>query len=121
MKPCGACCLRGTPSECEYGGSKQDRHYIEQSVLIENLMHSCETLKQQLEDVQREANISPVKDQGSPSPPPNGLPLFDAKRPMDDQTKIPVDAGAPTESQGRPSNAQVAMVNNSTPFVKPGM
>lgn len=121
MKPCGACCLRGTPSECEYGGSKQDRHYIEQSVLIENLMYSCETLKQQLEDVQREANIPPVKDQGSPSPPPNGLPLFDARRPVDNQTEIPVDTGAPTESQCRSSNAQIAMADKSTPLVKSGM
>lgn len=93
MKPCGACCLRGTPSECEYGGSKQDRHYIEQSVLIENLMYSCETLRQQLEDVQtrREANILPVKDQGSPPSPSNSLPLFDTKNPMDDaQSEIPL-------------------------------
>ncbi|KAE8383745.1 hypothetical protein BDV26DRAFT_277005 [Aspergillus bertholletiae] len=61
VKPCGACCLRGTPSECEYGTSKKDRHYIEQSALIENLMHTCESLKRQLAEARRLANLPPVK------------------------------------------------------------
>ncbi|OGM46501.1 putative C6 finger domain protein [Aspergillus bombycis] len=61
VKPCGACCLRGTPSECEYGTSKKDRHYIEQSALIENLMQTCESLKRQLAEARQLANLPPVK------------------------------------------------------------
>ncbi|KAL5359245.1 hypothetical protein BJX96DRAFT_174189 [Aspergillus floccosus] len=67
VKPCGACCLRGTPSECEYGTSKKDRHYIQQSTLIEQLMRSCEDLKQQLAEARRLANLPPIKDEGSPT------------------------------------------------------
>ncbi|KAE8358937.1 hypothetical protein BDV27DRAFT_150001 [Aspergillus caelatus] len=69
VKPCGACCLRGTPSECEYGTSKKDRHYIEQSALIENLMQTCESLKRQLAEARQLANLPPVKaeDTGSSS------------------------------------------------------
>ncbi|GIJ84814.1 hypothetical protein Asppvi_003665 [Aspergillus pseudoviridinutans] len=61
VKPCGACCLRGTPSECEYGTSRRDRHYIEQSALIENLMQTCEDLKKQLAEARALANLPPVK------------------------------------------------------------
>ncbi|KAE8344727.1 hypothetical protein BDV24DRAFT_9158 [Aspergillus arachidicola] len=61
VKPCGACCLRGTPSECEYGTSKKDRHYIEQSTLIENLMQTCESLKRQLAEARQLAHLPPVK------------------------------------------------------------
>ncbi|KAB8233415.1 Zn(II)2Cys6 transcription factor domain-containing protein [Aspergillus alliaceus] len=67
VKPCGACCLRGTPSECEYGTSKKDRHYIEQSSLIDNLMQTCESLKQQLAEARRLANLPPVKAEESGS------------------------------------------------------
>lgn len=67
VKPCGACCLRGTPSECEYGSSKQDRHFIEQSTVIENLLQSCETLKHELEETRRQANLPPVKQEDTPS------------------------------------------------------
>ncbi|KAE8151650.1 putative C6 finger domain protein [Aspergillus avenaceus] len=66
VKPCGACCLRGTPSECEYGTSKKDRHYIEQSTLIDNLMQTCESLKQQLAEARQLANL-PVKAEESGS------------------------------------------------------
>ncbi|RHZ57463.1 Zn(II)2Cys6 transcription factor [Aspergillus thermomutatus] len=65
VKPCGACCLRGTPSECEYGTSKRDRHYIQQSALIENLMQTCENLKKQLAEARALANLPPVKDEDS--------------------------------------------------------
>jgi hypothetical protein len=68
VKPCGACCLRGTPSECEYGTSKQDRHFIEQSTVIENLLQSCKTLKQELEETRRQANLLPVKQEDTLSP-----------------------------------------------------
>ncbi|GFF50637.1 hypothetical protein IFM58399_08861 [Aspergillus lentulus] len=61
VKPCGACCLRGTPSECEYGTSKRDRHYIQQSVLIDNLVQTCEDLKKQLAEARALANLPPVK------------------------------------------------------------
>ncbi|PYH96435.1 C6 finger domain protein [Aspergillus ellipticus CBS 707.79] len=67
VKPCGACCLRGTPSECEYGTSKRDRHYIQQSALIENLLRSCESLKQQLAEARQQANLPPIKDEHGPS------------------------------------------------------
>ncbi|OOF98349.1 hypothetical protein ASPCADRAFT_44614 [Aspergillus carbonarius ITEM 5010] len=67
VKPCGACCLRGTPSECEYGTSKRDRHYIQQSALIENLLRSCESLKQQLAEARQLANLPAVKDEDGPS------------------------------------------------------
>ncbi|OJJ39920.1 hypothetical protein ASPWEDRAFT_102964 [Aspergillus wentii DTO 134E9] len=67
VKPCGACCLRGTPSECEYGNSKQDRHYIEQSTLIDNLVQSCDSLKQQLAETRRLANLPPVKEEETSS------------------------------------------------------
>ena len=50
VKPCGACCLRGDPSGCEYSANGQDRHYIEQYALIEELWRSCDSLKQQLAD-----------------------------------------------------------------------
>ncbi|GFF34961.1 uncharacterized protein AN5342 [Aspergillus udagawae] len=61
VKPCGACCLRGTPSECEYGTSKRDRHYIEQSALIESLTQTCEDLKKQLAEARALANLPPIK------------------------------------------------------------
>jgi hypothetical protein len=61
VKPCGACCLRGTPSECEYGTSKRDRHYIEQSALIESLAQTCEDLKKQLAEARALANLPPIK------------------------------------------------------------
>ncbi|RHZ72415.1 hypothetical protein CDV55_108854 [Aspergillus turcosus] len=61
VKPCSSCCLRGTPSECEYGTSKRDRHYIEQSVLIDNLMQTCENLKKQLAEARTLANLPPIK------------------------------------------------------------
>ncbi|GIK02031.1 hypothetical protein Aspvir_006074 [Aspergillus viridinutans] len=61
VKPCGACCLRGTPSECEYGTSKRDRHFIQQSVLIENLMQTCEDLKKKLAEARALANLPPIK------------------------------------------------------------
>ncbi|RAL04165.1 Zn(II)2Cys6 transcription factor domain-containing protein [Aspergillus ibericus CBS 121593] len=67
VKPCGACCLRGTPSECEYGTSKRDRHYIQQSALIENLLRSCESLKHQLAEARQLANLPAVKDEDGPS------------------------------------------------------
>ncbi|GKZ56828.1 hypothetical protein AnigIFM60653_007987 [Aspergillus niger] len=68
VKPCGACCLRGTPSECEYGTSKRDRHYIQQSALIENLLRSCENLKQQLAEARQLANLPAIKDEDGPLP-----------------------------------------------------
>lgn len=61
MKPCSACCLRGTPSECEYGTSKRDHHYIQQSALIDSLMKTCEDLKKQLAEARALANLPPVK------------------------------------------------------------
>ncbi|KAF7114464.1 hypothetical protein CNMCM5793_008768 [Aspergillus hiratsukae] len=61
VKPCSSCCLRGTPSECEYGTSKRDRHYIQQSVLIDNLMQTCENLKKQLAEARALANLPPIK------------------------------------------------------------
>lgn len=67
MKPCGACCLRGTPSECEYGGSKQDHHYIEQSAVIENLSQVCDSLKRELEETRRRANLPVIKQEGERS------------------------------------------------------
>ncbi|PYI04319.1 C6 finger domain protein [Aspergillus sclerotiicarbonarius CBS 121057] len=67
VKPCGACCLRGTPSECEYGTSKRDRHYIQQSALIENLLRSCESLKHQLAEARQLANLPAVKDEDGPA------------------------------------------------------
>ncbi|PWY87538.1 C6 finger domain protein [Aspergillus heteromorphus CBS 117.55] len=67
VKPCGACCLRGTPSECEYGTNKRDRHYIQQSALIENLLRSCESLKQQLAETRQLANLPAIKDEHGPS------------------------------------------------------
>ncbi|OJZ87763.1 hypothetical protein ASPFODRAFT_131311 [Aspergillus luchuensis CBS 106.47] len=68
VKPCGACCLRGTPSECEYGTSKRDRHYIQQSALIENLLRSCENLKQQLAEARQLANLPAIKDEDGSLP-----------------------------------------------------
>ncbi|GKZ19425.1 hypothetical protein AbraIFM66951_011035 [Aspergillus brasiliensis] len=68
VKPCGACCLRGTPSECEYGTNKRDRHYIQQSALIENLLRSCESLKQQLAEARQLANLPAIKDEDGPLP-----------------------------------------------------
>ncbi|PYH49865.1 Zn(II)2Cys6 transcription factor domain-containing protein [Aspergillus saccharolyticus JOP 1030-1] len=66
VKPCGACCLRGTPSECDYGTSKRDRQYIQQATLIDNLLRSCETLKQQLAEARQLANVSvPKAEEGS--------------------------------------------------------
>ncbi|KKK17260.1 hypothetical protein ARAM_001834 [Aspergillus rambellii] len=62
VKPCGACCLRGTPSECEYGTSKRDRHFIHQSTRIENLVRTCESLKQQLAEARRLASLPVTKD-----------------------------------------------------------
>ncbi|PLN75640.1 putative C6 finger domain protein [Aspergillus taichungensis] len=44
VKPCGACCLRGTPSECEYG-----------------TMDTCESLKEQLAEARKLANLPPIK------------------------------------------------------------
>ncbi|EAW08556.1 Zn(II)2Cys6 transcription factor [Aspergillus clavatus NRRL 1] len=67
VKPCGACCLRGTPSECEYGTSKRDRHYIQQSALIENLMQTCEDLKTQLAEARALANLPPLKEEDAAS------------------------------------------------------
>ncbi|KAH2853137.1 hypothetical protein KXV85_001981 [Aspergillus fumigatus] len=61
VKPCSACCLRGTPSECEYGTSKRDHHYIQQSALIDSLMKTCEDLKKQLAEARALANLPPVK------------------------------------------------------------
>ncbi|KAF9884974.1 hypothetical protein FE257_000884 [Aspergillus nanangensis] len=66
VKPCGACCLRGTPSECEYGTSKKDRHYIQQSTRIEQLTRTCEDLKRQLAEARQLANLPPIKDEDSP-------------------------------------------------------
>ena len=71
MKPCGACCLRGTPSECEYGGSKQDHHYIEQSAVIENLSQVCDSLKRELEETRRQANLPVIKHEGEKSSSPS--------------------------------------------------
>ncbi|PLB45312.1 putative C6 finger domain protein [Aspergillus steynii IBT 23096] len=65
VKPCGACCLRGTPSECEYGTSKKDRHYIQQSTLIENLTRTCDSLRRQLDEARRLANLPPIKHEES--------------------------------------------------------
>ncbi|KAI9039724.1 Zn(II)2Cys6 transcription factor [Aspergillus affinis] len=67
VKPCGACCLRGTPSECEYGTSKKDRHYIQQSTLIENLTRTCDSLRRQLDEARRLANLPPIKHEESSS------------------------------------------------------
>ncbi|GFN13418.1 Zn(II)2Cys6 transcription factor domain-containing protein [Aspergillus tubingensis] len=77
VKPCGACCLRGTPSECEYGTSKRDRHYIQQSALIENLLRSCENLKQQLAEARQLANLPAIKDEDGSLP--SGQALYSIK------------------------------------------
>ncbi|RAL11985.1 Zn(II)2Cys6 transcription factor domain-containing protein [Aspergillus homomorphus CBS 101889] len=66
VKPCGACCLRGTPSECDYGTSKRDRQYIQQATLIDNLLRSCESLKQQLAEARQLANIPATKTEEEP-------------------------------------------------------
>ncbi|KAM0119436.1 hypothetical protein ACP6JC_003949 [Aspergillus fumigatus] len=50
-----------TPSECEYGTSKRDHHYIQQSALIDSLMKTCEDLKKQLAEARALANLPPVK------------------------------------------------------------
>ncbi|OJJ45894.1 hypothetical protein ASPZODRAFT_26497 [Penicilliopsis zonata CBS 506.65] len=83
VKPCSACCLRGTPSECEYGTSKQDRHYIHQSALIESLMQSCQELKVQLAEARRAANLPLDDDPSNPNPNPNPQP----KSPQSDSEK----------------------------------
>ncbi|PYH85519.1 C6 finger domain protein [Aspergillus uvarum CBS 121591] len=66
VKPCGACCLRGTPSECDYGTSKRDRQYIQQATLIDNLLRSCESLKQQLAEARQLANNPALKAEEGP-------------------------------------------------------
>lgn len=92
VKPCSACCLRGTPSECEYGTSKQDRHFIHQSTLIENLLHSCRTLKQQLDEARRLANLPPIKDSVVPSP----LNLIGTGENTSSAESNPPDSNSPT-------------------------
>lgn len=101
VKPCGACCLRGTPSECEYGNSKQDRHYIEQSTLIENLLQSCETLKQQLEDARKQANLPPVKQEDDSSTQlPHDLSSSDTRSSgKHEDSRALVHSGTQTETQ----------------------
>ncbi|KAI9931411.1 hypothetical protein MW887_009986 [Aspergillus wentii] len=47
--------------------AKQDRHYIEQSTLIDNLVQSCDSLKQQLAETRRLANLPPVKEEETSS------------------------------------------------------
>lgn len=99
VKPCGACCLRGTPSECEYGNSKQDRHFIEQSTVIENLLQSCETLKHELEETRRQANCPPVKQEDTPLP--HNVDSFDAESSgKPGERKALVHSGTQTDSRG---------------------
>ena len=69
VKPCGACCLRGDPSGCEYSFTGQDRQYIEQNALIDHLWRSCETLKKQLAEARVIINQPANKAQAPSSSP----------------------------------------------------
>jgi hypothetical protein len=60
VKPCRACCTRGAPSECEYGTSKKDRQYIDQSDLIQHLRERCRALEIQLSTATDEKSGTPL-------------------------------------------------------------
>jgi hypothetical protein len=64
VKPCRACCTRGAPSECEYGTTKKDRHFIEQSDLIERLRSRCKQLEDQLTDAAKDGIKTPDATDG---------------------------------------------------------
>ncbi|KAL1963358.1 hypothetical protein VTN77DRAFT_8479 [Rasamsonia byssochlamydoides] len=67
VKPCRACCTRGAPSKCEYGTTKKDRRFIEQSDLIEKLRQRCKQLEEQLteaKDFNKTSSSTPNSTEG---------------------------------------------------------
>ncbi|PKX89829.1 Zn(II)2Cys6 transcription factor [Aspergillus novofumigatus IBT 16806] len=118
VKPCGACCLRGTPSECEYGTSKRDRHYIQQSALIDNLMQTCEDLKKQLAEARALANLPPVKHEDPFSvSSPNEVPLPSEEEEAQDLESR--DDSSLIKKTADPSDRLVAE-STKTPWENPG-
>ncbi|PYI20831.1 C6 finger domain protein [Aspergillus violaceofuscus CBS 115571] len=102
VKPCGACCLRGTPSECDYGTSKRDRQYIQQATLIDNLLRSCESLKQQLAEARQLANNPAVKAEEGPLS--RRRPLHLGRKPNDwDEEDALEDSDLSVEDSGQVS------------------
>lgn len=100
MKPCGACCLRGDPSGCEYSFTGQDRQYIEQNALIDNLWRSCQTLRHQLNDARRMLNERPRSSSSSSRQQQkkklqlaSGDEQEDTKEPLDNKDKLGEHAG----------------------------
>ncbi|KAL4896844.1 hypothetical protein BDV59DRAFT_190785 [Aspergillus ambiguus] len=73
VKPCHACCMRGTPSECDYPTGEKDRHYVEQSAVIASLRRSCDSLKQQLNKTQNAATAGLLSSATTASFPFPGL------------------------------------------------
>lgn len=56
--------MRGVPAECEYGTTKHDRGFIEQSDLIEELRAKVRKLEQKLTEhngVVLQGNVGPEK------------------------------------------------------------
>ncbi|RAH78943.1 C6 finger domain protein [Aspergillus japonicus CBS 114.51] len=131
VKPCGACCLRGTPSECDYGTSKRDRQYIQQATLIDNLLRSCESLKQQLAEARQLANNPAVKAEEGPLS--RRRPLHLGRKPNDwDEEDALEDSDLSVEDSGQvsliPRDAMVLSedhegqscqrIHGSSPFMK---
>ncbi|KAH8690681.1 putative C6 finger domain protein [Talaromyces proteolyticus] len=70
VKPCRACCIRGAPSECEFGVTKKDRHFMDQSDLIEQLQARVKELENRLlkqtGEVSTATDESPSSNENSP-------------------------------------------------------
>ncbi|KAE8145649.1 hypothetical protein BDV25DRAFT_133603 [Aspergillus avenaceus] len=51
LKPCTPCCLRGTPSQCEFTEEGSNAHML-QSDLIKNLTEECAYLENRLAELE---------------------------------------------------------------------
>ncbi|KAJ9296753.1 transcriptional regulator family: Fungal Specific TF [Paecilomyces variotii] len=61
-KPCRACCSKDTPEACQYNTNSEDRFYISQAEIIENLRNEVNRLRNRLAILEHEtqSDLSPV-------------------------------------------------------------
>ncbi|KAB8248545.1 hypothetical protein BDV35DRAFT_347557 [Aspergillus flavus] len=60
LKPCTPCCLRGTPSQCEFTEEGNSAHML-QSDLIKSLTEECAYLESRLAELESLEQHSPDK------------------------------------------------------------
>ncbi|KAL1989094.1 hypothetical protein VTN96DRAFT_5857 [Rasamsonia emersonii] len=94
VKPCRACCSRGAPSECEYGTTKKDLHFIEQSDLIEKLRQRCKQLEEQLTEAK---DATKTSNGQSAIPTPNSSEGKQASRAVTQMRKLAMKPGTTAE------------------------